>query len=222
MKRYRVEWFSKGAQKQCGCKVIIDVFRASSFIVTALSLGAGEIIPVKNTMAAFEMKRKMKNGLLTGERKTRRINNFDFGNSPAELLERSDEIKGRTFIHRSSAGSVVMRSAGSALIGSVLNAKAIAERIAEKKEICFVCCGFENKSFALEDLYGVGCIINHLNHRPDNDYAIIAKNVEREDVLKCDGTKRLREHGLENDVGFSLERDRFNVVPVLDGGRITL
>jgi len=127
-------------------------------------------------------------------------------------------------VHRTSAGTKVIRSlmGKNVLIGSVLNANAVKEKIEREgyTQICFVCCGLEGKEFALEDLYGAGCIAEHL--KPANDFAILAKRVKEGDVRICSGARRLKEHGFEKDIGFGLQKDAFDVCPVLKNGVIAL
>jgi len=220
---FRVVWFS-GAKESADCYVVIDIFRATSFIVTALALGAREIIPVKTTKEAFQLKKQSKAKeeiLLAGESRTESIKGFDMNNSPSAL---NSSIAGKKIVHRTSAGTKVISAlAGkNALIGSILNASAVRDRIEREgyKQICFVCCGLENRDFALEDLYGAGCIAH--GWKPVNDFAILAKRVKEEDVRMCAGADRLKAHGFEKDIDFCLQKDHFDICPVLKNGVITL
>lgn len=217
---FTVSWFS--AREGADCYVVVDVFRATSFIVTALALGASAIIPAKSTREALLQREE--GDLLAGERKTLSIKGFDMNNSPSQLLERPGAIKGRTIVHRTSAGTRVIRSleGKNVLIGSVMNAGAVRKMI-EREEyarVCFVCCGLESREFALEDLYGAGCIAG--GWRPANDFAILSKRVREEDVRVCTGAQRLREKGYEKDVALCLNKDAFEVCPVLKGKAIIL
>ncbi|MDY6985770.1 MAG: 2-phosphosulfolactate phosphatase [Candidatus Thermoplasmatota archaeon] len=218
---FKVVWFSR-AEESADCYVVIDVFRATSFMVTALALGAKKIIPAQTTKEAFQLKEQTKEKvLLAGESRTKSIRGFDMNNSPSALDE---SIKGKTIVHRTSAGTKVIRALmrKNVLIGSVLNASAVKEKMEREgyTQVCLVCCGLEAKEFALEDLYGAGCIAEPL--KPANDFAILAKRVKEEDVMACSGAKRLKEHGFEKDIGFCLQKDAFDVCPVLKNGAIAL
>ena len=222
MPEFTVSWFS--AREMADCYVVIDVFRATSFIVTALAIGARAMIPAKSTREALLLRKE--GDLLAGERKTRSIRGFDMNNSPSELFDRADAVKGRTIIHRTSAGTKVIRSleGKNVLIGSVLNADAVMKRIAQKsyEKVCFVCCGLEGREFALEDLYGVKCITHGSRMKPENDFALLAGRVREEDVRICKGAGRLRANGYDNDVELCLRKDFFDVCPSMSGGKLTL
>ena len=64
--------------------IVMDVLRATSVIVQAISEGATEVIPVKTVEEAFEKAKAFPEGttLLGGERDSRKIEGFDLGNSP--------------------------------------------------------------------------------------------------------------------------------------------
>ena len=68
--------------------VVIDVLRATSVMVHALSEGALEIIPVATVEEAFQRVKTFPSGttLLGGERESRKIEGFDLGNSPKEYI----------------------------------------------------------------------------------------------------------------------------------------
>jgi 2-phosphosulfolactate phosphatase len=225
---FKVVWFSKSAERESDCFVVIDVFRTSSFIVTALHLGAKEIIPVKSVKQAFGIKRR-KAVVLSGESKTKKIKGFDLGNSPHELREKGELIKGKTLVHRSGAGTQVLSSiSGKVVVGSVLNAKAVADHISGSKfkGVCFVCAGLDNRHFAIEDLYGVNCIMEQMKMKmdcdPENDFAILSKCVTEEMVKKSEGAKRLRSCGYKNDIDLCLQKNAFEIVPTMKNGRIRM
>jgi 2-phosphosulfolactate phosphatase len=217
---FTVSWFS--TEEDADCYIVVDVFRATSFIVTALALGARAVIPAKSTREAFLLRRE--GDLLAGESKTQNIRGFDMNNSPSELFDRAGAVKGRTIIHRTSAGTKVIRSleGKNVLTGSVMNAGAVKKRIEQERyeKVCFVCCGLEGREFALEDLYGAGCIAG--KWRPANDFAIMSKRVREEDVKVCTGAQRLKAKGYEKDIALCLNKDAFEVCPVLNDKAIIL
>ena len=76
--------------------VVIDVLRASSTILQALSNGAREVIPVAEPSETVRLKTQYPPGqvLLSGERMGLKIEGFDLGNSPFEYVPEkvSDKI----------------------------------------------------------------------------------------------------------------------------------
>ena len=74
--------------------VVIDVLRATSVMVHAMSQGASEIIPLATVEEAFRMAKAFPRGfvILGGERKNKEIPGFDLGNSPKEYV--AERVKG--------------------------------------------------------------------------------------------------------------------------------
>ena len=75
--------------------VVIDVLRASSSIITALTNGAREVIPVATVDFAVKLSGGMFGGqtILGGERNTKMIDGFAVGNSPYEYSKNVVENK---------------------------------------------------------------------------------------------------------------------------------
>lgn len=91
--------------------VFIDVLRATSTIVTALSAGAEQVIPVMEPGQALKMKElleksdpaKRGNILLGGERNAVLIAGFDLGNSPASYTP--ERVGGKTILFSTTNGT---------------------------------------------------------------------------------------------------------------------
>ena len=69
--------------------VVIDMFRATSVIVTALSNGCKEVIPCLTIDDAWKEAEKYnrEDYILGGERKAVKIEGFDLSNSPLEYTK---------------------------------------------------------------------------------------------------------------------------------------
>ena len=133
-----------GAKEARGLTVIIDVFRAFSLECYLYDRGVKEIRPVGSIEEAFALKNSLPDSLLVGERQGKKCEGFDFGNSPSSIP--AEQIKGKTIIHTTSAGTqgiVNATHASELLTGSLVNAKAIADYIIEKQpeEVSLVCMG---------------------------------------------------------------------------------
>jgi len=63
--------------------VIIDVFRATSTIATALYNGAAQVIPVADVAECINIGKRL-NAITAGERDGKVIEGLQYGNSPAE------------------------------------------------------------------------------------------------------------------------------------------
>ena len=144
----------EGAKEATGIAVIIDVFRAFTVEAYIMNNGAKKLIPVGDMQIAYDYKEKDSNCVLIGERHGKILPGFDFGNSPSQI--KNIDFTGRTVIHTTSAGTQGIDNAKKAdevLTGSLVNAKAIAEYIKQKKPetVSLVCMGLEAKSQTEED-----------------------------------------------------------------------
>ena len=102
-KRITVDSLERGAQEATGTVVIIDVFRAFTTAAIALANGAERIIIVGDLEAARSLRDKGVGRYCLGERGGVRPDGFDFGNSPAEILE--VRFDGETVIQTTSNGT---------------------------------------------------------------------------------------------------------------------
>jgi len=144
----------EGAKCAKGIAVIIDVFRAFSFEAYAFHNGVEKILPVATSEECFDMKNNNPSLILAGEINGKIIEGFDYGNSPSEIEKIN--FKGKTIVHRTSAGTQGLVNAFNAdeiLTGSLVNAKAIANYIRRKnpKYVSLVCMGLGAKAQTEED-----------------------------------------------------------------------
>ena len=76
---------TQGARQAKGLTVVIDVFRAFTTACFIANNGAEAIYPVGKVETAFELKSRLKNPVLVGERNEVIVPGFDYGNSPANI-----------------------------------------------------------------------------------------------------------------------------------------
>ena len=144
----------EGAKQATGLAVIIDVFRAFTVEAYLVNNGAKKLIPVGDKQIAYEYKEKHKDCILIGERHGIMLDGFDYGNSPSQVEKIN--FTGKTVVHTTSAGTQGIANAKNAkeiLMGSLVNAKAIAEyiKIQNPEDVSLVCMGNGGKSEAKED-----------------------------------------------------------------------
>lgn len=147
--------FTEGARNAKGVTVIIDVFRAFSVACYAFDAGASRIITTARVEEAFRLKDKYPGSILAGERKERKPEGFDLGNSPTDILR--TDMKGKTLIHTTSAGTQGLANAVNAsiiLTGSLVNATAVANYIMKinPDHVSLVAMGFRANESSAEDL----------------------------------------------------------------------
>lgn len=204
--------------------IVVDALRASATIITALE-SFKKVIPVKEIDEAMNLAGKH-NAVLAGEREGAKIRGFDVGNSPVDVKD----FQGDTLVLTTSNGTRIMGdvSASNVLIGSFLNAQAVASKASElgKNHVELVMAGV-NEEFTIEDFLSAGEIISHLQDNELDEMALaslLAANDPRkadDAVLNSNSAVRLRALGLEKDVQYSLKRNIYNTVPIYKDGVIT-
>lgn len=165
--------FASGAENARGAVVIIDVFRAFSTACYAYDSGAIRLIAAGDPAKAFELGKIYRHPVLAGERNEKKIEGFDFGNSPTEII-RSD-LTGKIVILTTTAGTTGLINASGAgvlLAAGLVNATATAEylRSLDPPLVTLVAMGYRGTISADEDLLCAEVIRSGLlGHK--NDYS---------------------------------------------------
>ena len=154
MSKINILHLIEGAKQAEGLTVIIDVFRAFSLECYLYDMGVKEIRPIGSVEDAFVLNKELPGSVLIGERHGKKCEGFDFGNSPSTV--RPEEVKGKTILHTTSAGTqgIVNATGASEIItGSLVNAKAVAEYIKKSQPdtVSLVCMGYAGVRPAAED-----------------------------------------------------------------------
>lgn len=160
--------FQGGAEKARGVAVIIDVFRAFSTACYAVDSGAVRIIATASPEVAFRLKENYHSSVLAGEKDERKIDGFDFGNSPTEILK--SDLRGMTMILTTTAGTKGLVNASDAdliLTGSLVNAGAVVRyiKVLNPDHVSLVAMGYRAASSADEDLLCAELIESRLKGR---------------------------------------------------------
>lgn len=147
--------FVEGARNARGVTVIIDVFRAFSVACYAIDAGAVRIIATSEVHGAFDLKKKYRNAVLVGERDEKKIEGFDLGNSPTEIIK--SDLSGKTVIQTTTAGTKGLVNAVNAdvvLTGSIVNAGSIVRyiKLLDPEYVSLVAMGYRAAISAEEDL----------------------------------------------------------------------
>jgi len=211
--------------------VIIDVFRATSTIATALFNGANRIIPVDTVEKCIAIGAQTK-GITAGERDGKVIPGLQYGNSPAEYPE--SFIKGKTLILTTTNGTKLLHmalNAGAAevITGSFPNLTAVCDfLVKENKNVLLGCSGWKDK-FNLEDTLFAGAVINKIKKHftIHCDSSLMAEDMylqHKNDLLtyirKLTHWHRLEKFGLEKDLEYCCTIDVANVLPRYKNGAL--
>lgn len=146
--------YIEGAKRAEGLTVIIDVFRAFSLECYLYEMGVKGIRPVETIEETFMLGKKIENSVLVGERRGKKCEGFDYGNSPSTILK--EQVMDKTIIHTTSAGTqgiVNAKGADEIITGSLVNARAVASYIQKRQpqKVSLVCMGNNGISPAPED-----------------------------------------------------------------------
>lgn len=214
--------------------VIIDVFRATSTIASALYNGARCVIPVDSVPKAIEISRNI-DGIAAGERDGKIADGLLHGNSPLEYGR--DFIENRTLVLTTTNGTRLLhmaleRGADTIISGSFPNLSAVCDfLIKEKKSVLLGCAGWKDR-FNLEDTLFAGAVISQVKKHftIHCDSSLMAESMyakHRSNLVgfapKLTHYHRLVERfGLIEDIRFCLTTDIANVLPIYKEGRLVV
>ncbi len=215
---------------------VIDAFRASTSIITALANGAEKILPLSTPeeararFAAFSENK----AVLCGERGSIRIRGFTLGNSPKEYSR--EAVQDKIILYTSTNGAQMLNQAVYApevLVAGFVNCRAVVRRIARTPSSWVLACAGTNGHFSLEDAVCAGMIATrliHLFHGKNpilNDGAHAAMSLFRcyasnlIDMGKASQQGQiLSSLGLEEDLTDCLAVDAYDLIPILHDGEL--
>ena len=141
--------------------VVVDIFRATSCMVTAFASGAAEIVPVEEVELCQQYGSR---GYLTAaERNGITPAGFDFDNSPFSY--QVDRVKGAKICVTTTNGTVALRrsvQAAQVYVGAFLNISSVVRALkAWQGDAIVVCAGWKGKP-NLEDTLFAGAVIDEL------------------------------------------------------------
>lgn len=218
--------------------VVIDVLRATSTIVVALSNGARSVIPFESTDEVVIRSKAFERSdvVLAGERRMKKVPGFDLGNSPLEF--KPEVVDGRTILLSTSNGTAALlavQGARDVVIGAFLNYSAVLAllRSAARSgiDVVLLCAGTDGQ-FALEDAVCAGRFARGLARRlanlEFNDAARVAALADRRYAAdlrrvfdESSHGRALAEAGFGEDLDLCAAIDSHPVVPIYADRQIT-
>ena len=217
--------------------VVIDVLRATSVIVHALSEGAMEVIPVTSVEEALRVAGIHPEGttLLGGEKNSQRVAHFDLGNSPREYD--AGRVKGKRLVMATTNGTKAFHSVSSGreiMVGSFFNIEATARRCLQGDSDLLIFPSGDKGCFSLEDTVCGGMVIDRMLRNGKRGIAlsdaaqaacILYRNLQQ-DVTEA---FRLSHHGgeliqlgLGDDLPYCAQVDITEKVPLFRQGVIRI
>lgn len=215
--------------------IVIDVLRASSTILQALSAGAEAVIPCLDIEEARQKGANFPAGsyLLGGERQGVKIEGFDLGNSPLEYTP--GKVRGRTILFTTTNGTKALKQCEHAervLIGCFANLDAVVDVVSKSDEPAHLVCAGTDGEISAEDVICAGAILDGLARARgeeilnDSDANRIAYELYRTHSQSDDrflaalknsaGGRNLVELGYDADIEWAAKCHRFSIVPEYD------
>ena len=213
--------------------VIIDVFRATSTIATALYNGASRIIPVDSIELCIELG-KTTGGITAGERDGKVIQGLEYGNSPAEYPR--SFIEGKTLILTTTNGTRLLHmainsGADQVVTGSFPNLSAVCDYIITQEKPVILACSAWKDRFNLEDALFAGAVINQIrdyftihcdSSLMASDLYNLHKNNLHSIIRQTTHWHRLASYGLEKDLEYCVTPDVANILPFYKNGDLVV
>ena len=212
--------------------VIIDVFRATSTIASALFNGAKSVIPVDSVPKAIEISKSI-DGIAAGERDGMIADGLQHGNSPLEYTR--EFIEGKTLVLTTTNGTRLLhmaleKNADTIISGSFPNISSVCDFLVKQKKNVVLCCAGWKDRFNLEDTLFAGSVINRIKKEftIHCDSSVMAEEMyssHKKNLLdfapKLTHYHRLVERfGLIDDIKYCLTDDVANVLPYYTNGKL--
>ncbi|MDE0472759.1 MAG: 2-phosphosulfolactate phosphatase [Ekhidna sp.] len=210
--------------------VVADIFRATSCIVTGLAAGVKSIRPVGEIE---EVKALARQGyIMAGERGGKKVDGFDMGNSPFAYQNTAIKAK-KVAISTTNGSAAILKSveASQVLIGAFLNLESVMEYLIQLTQSVVIHCAGWRGTPNLEDTLFAGALMDEVMEEftPLGDSASIAHQLYISTHENLSGTalgsshaKRLINYGMEEDLAFCMETNKYSVVPKLVGEELVI
>ncbi len=221
------------AKTTADCAIAVDVLRATSTIVTALSAGAeavqvfSDLDKLLQVSADWDPAKRIR----AGERGGGKVDGFDFGNSPLDCTPAL--MTGRRLFMSTTNGTRALQcieAAPTVLAAALINRAAVVQHVLEKnpETVWIVNSGWEG-SFALEDTVCAGAIAHSLHlalgipldELADNDEvtgAVTLYEAWQHDLLglfhHASHGKRLLRLEAHTDLQYCAQTDVLNTLPI--------
>ncbi|MCA1848830.1 MAG: 2-phosphosulfolactate phosphatase, partial [Actinobacteria bacterium] len=213
--------------------VVVDVFLATTTLLTVLENGARRIFPVASLEEAESARGELDapNVLRGGEQDAARIDGYDHGPFPEEYPPETVANKDVVFVTTNGTRAIADASpAERVLLGCLRNAPAVARYLEDSRadSVYLICAGSAGR-FTVEDFLGAATVLSYMKTREWrlNDGAWMALDfMERYHGRELEALKRSRagrwffEHDRVDTFEFVGEVGASDLVPQVVGGRV--
>jgi 2-phosphosulfolactate phosphatase len=213
--------------------VVIDVFRATSTIASALYNGAEKVIPVDSVPGAIELGNEL-GAITAGERDGKIAPGLQYGNSPLEYPR--EFIAGKTLVLTTTNGTrllhmALQNGATGVITGSFGNLSSVCDYlVAQGKNVILGCSAWKDR-VNMEDTLFAGAVVSRIREHfqvfcdASQAAEILYRHsqVDTWNVIKrTTHFHRLSAYGLEKDMEWCISIDVANVLPVYKDGALVV
>ena len=211
--------------------VVTDVFRATSSMVTGFAYGVHSITPVA-TIEECQSYRKL-GYFLAGERNAQKVDGFDLDNSPFSFMD--ERLVGERIAMTTTNGTLSIsktkHDAIKVLVGAFLNLSAVIQYLKQQPYDVLVLCSAWKGRPNTEDTLFAGAVVEGLKDEYflADDSAIMAMGAYQQAKDNLAGfmansshVRRLQTLGINKDIKYCLQKDLYDVVPVLRGNELVI
>lgn len=218
--------------------IIVDVFRASTTMVTAFAHGARHIYPVPSTEEA-EAEGKRRGCLIAAERNIVRCPFAQLGNDPAEYTP--EVVGGQDIVFTTTNGTralTIAREQGASviLVGALTNLQATLRYCASLgQDVVVLAAGWKGQA-SMEDLLYAGALAQAAEEaglgEAKGDLSVMCHDLWRSHCLTPEGRLQYIQHsehyqrlelaGYASAVPYCLTLDTFDLVLRLEGDRLAI
>ena len=234
-----------GAADARGVVVVIDVLRAFSCSALMFHYGIRDLALVRTPQEALAFRDGDPDYLVAGEVKGVKVEGFDLGNSPADIVSKGESFfRGRRIAARSSAGTQSVLAAAAhaeqVILGSYMTAAATAAYVRDHARVdalvrghdttvTIVAMGFEGVRPSVEDercgdylehLLGVGAGVAAGSSRPYDHLQAIWECTQDPDIAAS--LRGEHHYRPKEDIVLALQRDLFDFAMIgrLEDGHV--
>ncbi len=210
--------------------VVVDILRASSTILTLFHKKVKYAIPTDNLK---ECKKYKKKGFLTiAERMGRKVEGFDFGNSPSKLM--NENLAGKKIAMCTSNGTksiIKCKKFNKVLIGCFLNFKYLTKYLMEKNSDILILCSGRKESLSLEDTLFAGALVESLSKyfKINSDSSYLSRKLYLESksnildiMMNSSHSKKLSSYKNVTDIEFCSQQSVFELIPIFSENKLIL
>lgn len=212
--------------------VIIDVFRATSTIASALYNGARCVVPVDTVAKAVALGKSL-DGIAAGERDGKIAEGLQHGNSPLEYGR--DFVENKTLVLTTTNGTRLLHmaldyNADTIITGSFPNLSAVCDfLIKQNKNVVLGCAGWKDR-YNLEDTLFAGAVIHRIKENfivhcdssltAEQQYLLVKDDLYGFAPNLTHYHRLVDRYGLIEDIRFCLTEDIANVLPLYKDGML--